>query len=256
MKNTRPHRFPQLHQLVARAPAQDGASAAEGFKQGLDQGYEEGFRSGQENGRVQGLEQGHAEGVEQGTELGRQAAFAAFQDLARPLDAALLGLQSLQADYQSALRKEVVELVAKVARQVIRCELALQPLQLLTMVDETLATLPRVGDHEVEVYLHPEDLQRIVDLDPARAQRWKLLADPRLEPGECHVKAASHEADAGCRQRQVAVMEQISAQLAEPGTPNDEETAPAPASAEAPADAKETAPARARAPAKTRRKAT
>lgn len=218
MKNARPHRFPQLYQLVARTPAQEGAGpgAAEGFQQGLDQGYAEGLRSGTEAGHAEGLANGFAEGLRTGRDSGREAVLAAFKDLARPLDAALEGLKSLQADYQSALRKEVVELVGKVARQVIRCELALQPMQLLTMVDETLATLPRVGDHEVEVYLHPEDLQRIVDLDPQRAQRWKLLPDPRLEPGECHVKAASHEADAGCRQRQAAVMEQISAQLAEP----------------------------------------
>lgn len=219
MKNMRPHRFPPLHQLVARAPAQDSTSAAEGFQQGLDQGYAEGFKTGEELGSAQGLERGHAEGLERGSALGRQAVLESFKDLARPLDAALLSLQTLQADYRSALRKEVVELVARVARQVIRCELALQPMQLLTMVDETLATLPRVGDHEVEVYLNPEDLQRIADLDPARAQRWRLLPDPRLEPGECQVKAANHEADAGCRQRQIAVMEKISAQLAESPMP-------------------------------------
>jgi len=86
----------------------------------------------------------------------------------------------------------------------------------LTMVDETLATLPRVGDEEVTIYLNPEELQRIQELDAERAKRWKLLPDPRLESGECHVKAGSHEADAGCRQRQAAVMEKISAQLIEP----------------------------------------
>jgi flagellar assembly protein FliH len=216
MKNARPHRFPPLYQLVARTPAQEGPGAAEGFQQGLDQGYAEGYRSGEESGRAQGLADGHAEGVSQGRRQGREEVLAAFEGLARPLDAALDALHKLHADYQAAQRKEVVDLVAKVARQVIRGELALQPLQLLKMVDETLATLPRVADSEVEVYLHPEDHQRIVDIDPTRAQRWKLLPDPRLEPGECHVKAASHEADAGCRQRQAAVMEQISAQLEHP----------------------------------------
>ncbi len=216
----RPHRFPPLYQLVARAPAEEGAGAADGYQQGLDQGYAEGLRSGEEAGRAEGLALGHAEGLRQGEVQGRAEALAAFQGLARPLDAALKGLRSVQADYQSALRKEVVELVGKVARQVIRCELALQPLQLLAMVDETLATLPRTADHEVEVFLHPEDLQRIVDLDPKRAKRWKLLADARLEPGECHVKAGHHEADAGCRQRQAAVMEQVSTQLADGPAPS------------------------------------
>ena len=213
MKNARPHRFPPLSQLRAHAPAQESGDVVEGFQQGLDQGYAEGLRSGEEAGLAQGFAAGHADGLRQGAEQARAQVLAEFENLSRPLDAALANLNTLKADYQAALRKEVVELVAKVARQVIRCELALQPLQLLAMVDETLATLPRVADGEVEVYLHPEDLQRITDLSPDRAGRWKLLPDPRLEPGECHVKAGSHEADAGCRQRQAAVMEKVSAQL-------------------------------------------
>lgn len=223
MKNARAHRFPPLAQLVARpvasatGPAAAGtASVAEGFQQGLDKGYEEGLATGLQSGREEGLAEGRAEGLAQGAEQGRAEVLARFDGLARPLEAALQALATLQADYQAALRKEVVELVGKVARQVIRCELALQPLQLLAMVDETLATLPRVRDDEVEVYLNPEELQRIQELDAERARRWKLLPDARLEPGECHVKAGSQEADAGCRQRQAAVMERVSAQLLEP----------------------------------------
>jgi flagellar assembly protein FliH len=221
MKNARPHRFPPLSQLVARpsaAASGDTPGAADGFQQGLDKGYEEGLQSGLQSGHAEGLAAGREEGLREGTAQGRAEILALYENLARPLDAALAGLKHLQADYQSAMRKEVVELVAKVARQVIRCELALQPLQLLAMVDETLATLPRVRDEEVEIYLNPEELQRIQELDAERARRWKLLPDPRLEPGECHVKAGSHEADAGCRQRQAAVMEQVSAQLLEPAS--------------------------------------
>jgi flagellar assembly protein FliH len=228
MKHSRPHRFPPLAQLIASTAVPGGASAAEAFQQGLDKGYAEGLRSGEEAGHAQGLDAGHAEGLRRGAEQGRSEAVAAFETLAQPLDAALNALQGLQADYQAALRKEVVDLVGKVARQVIRGELALQPLQLLTMVDETLATLPRVRDKEVEVYLNPEELQRITELDPQRARRWKLLPDPRLEPGECHVKAGRHEADAGCRQRQAAVMEQISAQLEVPNAAQAAQAAPAP----------------------------
>lgn len=218
MKNARPHRFPPLAQLIAGASAAaigEPAAAVEAFHKGMDKGYEEGFRSGSERGREEGLADGREEGKRQGRDLGRQEVLERYARFEQPLDGALQALQQLQADYQAAMRKEVVDLVGKVARQVIRCELALQPLQLLTMVDETLATLPRVRDDEVEIFLHPEDLQRITDLNPARAARWKLVADAKLEPGECLVKAGSHEADAGCRQRQAAVMEQVSSQLLE-----------------------------------------
>lgn len=213
LRNARPHRFPPLAQVQARVSGPDGGDASQAFQQAMDQGYAEGLRTGKEAGEALGHKSGHAEGLRQGAEQARREVMEAFDTQAEPVEAILQALHNLQADYQEALRDEVVELVGKVARQVIRCELALQPLQLLTMVDETLATLPRVRAREVEVFLHPEDLQRITDLDPERAKKWKLLPDTRLEPGECHVRAGRHEADAGCRQRQAAVMDQVRAQL-------------------------------------------
>ena len=142
----------------------------------------------------------------------RREVLSHFESIAQPLESMLAALQHLQADYQTALRKEVVELVAKVARQVIRCELALQPVQVLALVDETLATMPPAREG-VEVYLNPEELARICELAPDRAAKWALIADPALEPGECRVKADGREADAGCRQRLAACIEQVSAQL-------------------------------------------
>lgn len=222
MKALRPHRFPPLTQLThgalstgVRAPsehAQLQSSLADGFQEGLDKGYQEGFESGQERGHQAGLAAGYQEGRQQGLDAARREALAQFEGLAAPLDHALNELQRLQADYQSALRKEVVELVAKVARQVIRCELALQPTQLLSLVDETLSVMPPTPDG-VDIFLNPEECQRIRELAPERAGRWNLIADPRLEPGECRVHAGDREADAGCRQRLTACMAQVREQL-------------------------------------------
>lgn len=223
MKSWRTHRFAPLAELMDTDAWRSGmpvhqspqmhASLSEGYQQGMDRGYREGHESGVRDGREAGIAQGLEEGRRQGAEAGRRETLAKFEGLKAPVDAMFESLQHLQADYQTALRKEVVELVAKVARQVIRCELALQPAQLLALVDETLATMPRAADHEIEVYLNEGDLQRILEVDHSRASRWNLLADARLEPGECRVKSGNHEADAGCRQRLVACMEQISTQL-------------------------------------------
>lgn len=216
MRNPRPHRFPPLTELLASGRPRPGStmeqpSFAEGFQDGLDRGYREGYESGLRSGRQDGIAEGHSEGML----AGRREVQARFAELAGPVDAVLESLQHLQHDYQSALRKEVVELVAKVARQVIRCELALQPVQLLSLVDETLAAMPPTPEG-VEVYLNPEELERICELDAERAQRWSLIADPRMEPGECRVRAGGNEADAGCRQRLAACIEQVSTQLLEP----------------------------------------
>ena len=124
----------------------------------------------------------------------------------------LKSLKKLRSDYRAAQRKEVVDLVAKVARQVIRAELALQPVQLMSLVEETLASMPPTRE-EIDVFLNPEELKRITELDPKRSKKWNLIADARLEGGECRIKAGDNEVDAGCHQRLAAVMEQVDNQL-------------------------------------------
>ncbi len=193
--------------------AQMQAWMAEGFQHGTDRGYREGHDSGMRTGLEEGTAEGVARGLREGTDEARRSTLERFEGLAGPLDAMLEALQRLQADYQAALRKEVIELVAKVAREVIRTELNTNPAQLLALVDETLATMPRTPKKNVEVYLNREDLERIRDLDAKVAVRWNLIADDRLQPGECRIKAGNHEADAGCHQRLTACMEQVSAQL-------------------------------------------
>lgn len=241
MSMIRPHRFPPLAKVnVAKAIGDSlgyspdaQASLAEGFQHGQQLGYREGYDQGLQRGRDDGQAIGRDEGRRIGVQEGRREAAARFDKLAGPVDAVLAALQQAQADYQAAMREEVVDLVARVARQVIRCELALQPVQLLHLVDETLATMP--PPHEkVEVHLNPEDLQRIRDVDPERANRWTLVADAQLEAGECRVKAGRREADAGCRQRLAACMDQVRSQLIDNPAPAEAQAEQAPVAAPAP----------------------
>ena len=219
MKQFRPYHFPPLAQFGRANAAQGVADAsaaaddwqgavADGFRQGQRDGYEAGI----EQGRGEGAEAGHAEGLARGLAEGRAQALANLEQDAKPVDAMLKALKKLRTELRSAQRKEVVDLVGKIARQVIRAELALQPVQLLALVDEALAAMPPSRE-EVEVFLNPEELKRITELDPKRAKKWTLLADPSLEPGECRVRSGDHEVDAGCQGRLAACMEQVSDQL-------------------------------------------
>ena len=226
MKGFLPHRFPPLSQFVrpdgSRASTSAGwqGAVSDGFQQGMAEGHRQGHELGLAEGRAEGLAAGRAEGLRLGSEDGQRQTLLSFETLARPFEAMLKSIKRLQADYQRAQREEVVDLVAKVARQVIRAELALQPVQLLALVDETLAAMP-AGKAEIEVYLNPEELARIRELDPKRAKRWTLIADAKLEAGECRVKSGHHEVDAGCQQRLAAVMEQVKTQLLEPAPESD-----------------------------------
>lgn len=217
MKQFRSFHFPPLHQVSkARPTGSDGVGSTEEWQSALADGYRqgqrEGYEAGLDQGRAEGYPRGEAEGRERGMEEGRAAALARFDELARPVDAMLEGLGQLKADLRAAQRNEVVELVGKIARQVIRAELALQPVQLLALVEEALAVMPPSRD-EVEVFLNPEELRRVQELDPKRARTWTLLPDPALEPGECRVRSGDNEVDAGCQGRLAAVMEQVHDQL-------------------------------------------
>lgn len=217
MKQFRSFHFPPLHQLSSARPAGSGGAGSDEEWQGVladgyRQGQREGYEAGLDQGRAEGYPRGEAEGRERGMEEGRAAALARFDALARPVEAMLEGLAQLKVDLRAAQRNEVVELVGKIARQVIRAELALQPVQLLALVEEALAVMPPSRD-EVEVFLNPEELRRVQELDPKRARKWTLLPDPALEPGECRVRAGDNEVDAGCQGRLAAVMEQVHDQL-------------------------------------------
>jgi flagellar assembly protein FliH len=230
MKQFRPYHFPPLAQVMAMrhdggpsgAPSSSSSTAEEDWQgalaDGFRQGQQDGYDVGVEQGRAEGFDTGHAEGLARGFEEGRQQALAELEAMSKPVDAMLRGLKKLKTEFKNAQRKEVVDLVGKIARQVIRAELALQPVQMLALVDEALSAMPPTRD-DVEVMLNPEEMKRIQELDPKRAKKWNLMADPRLEPGECRVKAGDHEVDAGCQGRLAACMEQVREGLAE----NDQE---------------------------------
>ena len=220
MKQFRPYHFPPLHQVRAangtlpagggEAPSQEDwdSALAAGYRQGQQDGYDAGY----EAARAEGFTRGQEEGLERGLEEGRAQALAQLDQIGKPLDNALKALKKLKSDFKAAQRKEVVDLVGKIARQVIRAELALQPVQLLALVEEALSVMPPSRD-QVEVFLNPEELRRVLELDPKRAKKWTLLPDPALEPGECRVRSGDNEVDAGCQGRLSAVMDQVREQL-------------------------------------------
>jgi flagellar assembly protein FliH len=218
MKQFRPYHFPPLAKFLAAAASNAPSATAQqdwegAMADGYRQGQQDGYDAGLEQGRADGFDAGHEDGVARGYEEGLRRAMAEFETLSKPVDATLRALKKLKTEYKNAQRSEVVDLVGKIARQVIRAELALQPVQMLALVDEALSAMPPTRD-EVEVMLNPEELKRIQELDPKRAKKWNLLADPRLEPGECRVKAGDHEVDAGCQGRLAACMEQVREGLA------------------------------------------
>ncbi|EEQ9789838.1 flagellar assembly protein H, partial [Escherichia coli] len=151
------HRFPPRQRAVTGEPLTTSISAADyqrqlmdGFQEGLQKGFAQGMTEGQEQGFSEGHQQGFAEGRRQGyTEgslAGQQEGRKQFVEAAQPLEAITGKVNDFLAHIERKQREDLLQLVEKVTRQVIRCELALQPTQLLALVEEALAAFPAMPE--------------------------------------------------------------------------------------------------------------
>lgn len=216
----RRHQFPPLRKAWQRDDGPtDTASYQQqrmaGFQEGMSDGFAQGLEQGREQGFTEGVEQGKTRGEQQGFEAGRQQAAATFSQAADPLDRLLAELQAALDRLEAQRRTELLQLVEKVTRQVIRCELALQPTQLLVLVEEALGALPEQPT-SLKVMMNPEELARIRELDAPRAKAWRLTADPALESGECRIVTDSSEMDIGCHHRLSQCMDALQQNFSEP----------------------------------------
>jgi flagellar assembly protein FliH len=222
-RSWRPFRFPPRVKTPAQAaagfaddPAALQRAVADGFQEGIDKGYREGLEQGREAGHREGFQRGVEDGKALGLEEGRQQGCRAFDEAGQPLDRLIEAFEGFRQEYEQARREELLELVQKVARQVIRCELTLHPTQLLTLAEEALSAMP--GDQEdVRIHLNPEECARIRELAPERAVAWRLVPDEKLPLGECRVLTAQAEADIGCQQRLDSCMETLAEHITAQG---------------------------------------
>ncbi|HVK99598.1 MAG TPA: flagellar assembly protein FliH [Dongiaceae bacterium] len=181
----------------------------DGFQQGSEKGYQQGLLQGQEEGHREGYGQGRNEGLMRGREEGRAEGRQQFELASQPLENIIAQLQQFAQQQERQRRQDLLELVKKVAQQVIRCELTLNPTQLLNLAEEAMTTMPDEQD-EVQILLNPDEYNRIRDLFPGRAAAWRLVADENLAPGECRIVTPQAEMDIGCQQRLDACIDTLS----------------------------------------------
>ncbi|WP_150301526.1 flagellar assembly protein FliH [Pseudomonas profundi] len=183
-------------------------AVSDGYREGAERGYQEGLEQGLEAGRRQGFEEGCEQGRQRGLEQGRYQGLQRYEQATVPFEQMRTELRDYLAAQDRKTREDLLELVRKVARQVIRCELTINPTQLLALAEEALASMP--GDPgEVQILLNPEEYARIKDIDAERAETWRLMPDDRLGLGECRVVTEKAEADIGCQQRLDSCMDTL-----------------------------------------------
>lgn len=186
-----------------------------GFQQGVSDGFEQGVAQGKEQGYQDGLTRGSEEGMRQGREDGKRIAHTEFMLAARPLENLVTQMQKALDEHEQRRRSELLQLVEKVTRQVIRCELSLQPGQLLALVEEALSSLPE-APKRLRVLMNPEEFARINESETSKVSEWGLTADPEMAPGECRIMTESAEMDVGCAHRLEQCMDVLSQSLSGP----------------------------------------
>ncbi len=217
------HRFPPLAQPSVEEQAAEVVNGKEtqaniqrqleaGFKQGLNQGHEEGLRQGMAQGMQQGLAEGQKEGFQKGFMSGEQSGKQTFWDATKPVNELFQTLSRWQKEREQQQRHIICELVQKVAQQVIRAELTLMPQQILSLVDETLHAMPGKSE-QVTVHLNPQDLDRIRQVNAELPKEWRLVPNPDLPVGGCHLETEHAEADASCDSRLEACMDNVKQHL-------------------------------------------
>lgn len=205
------HRFPPRQHAIQAEQLPQGITTADyqrqlmdGFQEGLQKGFDQGMAEGQE----QGYEEGHQKGYEEGRRIGhtegslagQQEGRKQFTRAAEPLESISDKVNDFLAHIQRKQREDLLQLVEKVTRQVIRCELALQPTQLLALVEEALSALPATPE-SLQVLLNNEEFNRLKVAVPEKVIEWGLTPSADLQAGECRVITDKSELDIGCEHR-------------------------------------------------------
>ena len=145
------------------------------------------LREGRAEGYAEGLAKGEREGHAQGLESGLAAGRGIIEDQARRFASLVNALQQPLATQQQDLEAAMLRLVERIARAVVRSELAIRPESILAVVREALAALP-LGAEAIRVCVAPADLA-IVRESVGGDREIGVVADPALAPGDCRIES-------------------------------------------------------------------
>ncbi len=140
----------------------------------------------------QGLAEGVAEGQRHGIEQGRQQ-ISRFETL---IDA----LHQPLADLDSQVLETLASLAVRLAGQLLRRELDLDPARIVPVIKAAIAELP-INSEAATVTLNSADLKMVRQYCDQQELDWHLLEDPSLSAGECRVTAGLSRINLGFDQR-------------------------------------------------------
>lgn len=168
--------------------------------------------------RAEGLAQGQAEIDARLRQIDAQSRQLGvwLEALARPL--ALVDAQ---------MQQQLAQLAIAIAKSLLRRELKTDPVQVISIVRETVGLLPAAA-RDVRVQLHPDDAALLRErlAVPQAGSAWTILEDPMMSRGGCRVTAEAAQIDARLESRIAAVAAELLGD--QRAVPRDEPAAGAP----------------------------
>lgn len=149
-----------------------------------------------------GYARGHAEGF--------AAGFAEAREQADKLTALLTHLARPLRDIDAEVERALVAMTIEIARRIAHLEIDLDPTRVTAVVREAVSVLG-ANARGVQVHLHPDDLSLLSHSlsMPGEAKDWKLVADPELARGDCHIVTDGARVDARLDTRQACIAQSL-----------------------------------------------
>lgn len=146
--------------------------------------------------------QGHELGLEEGRKAGYEAGMKAAEERLRLLAALVDTLDGARLRQDEEIAREVLALALTVAQQVVRKAIQVKPDLLLEALRDALLTLPVLNGHQ-KIAVHPDHVELVRDwlVHEHGHLSWKVLADPKLDPGSFRFESSHSELDGSLRAR-------------------------------------------------------
>ncbi|MCU0932867.1 MAG: flagellar assembly protein FliH [Thiobacillaceae bacterium] len=146
--------------------------------------------------------QGHELGLEEGRKAGYAEGMKAAEERMRLLAALVDTLDGARLRQDEEIAREVLALALTVAQQVVRKAIQVKPDLLLEALRDALLTLPVLNGHQ-KIAVHPDHVELVRDwlVHEHGHLSWKVLADPKLDPGSFRFESSHSELDGSLRAR-------------------------------------------------------
>jgi flagellar assembly protein FliH len=151
------------------------------MSEGKQHGYSEGYAEGLAQGRAQALAEGHAQAAQE---------LAFIKQLSGSFANAVTAADETIAN-------DMLQLSLDLARAMLKTALAVQPELIIAVIRDAVDHLPSL-QQPAQLHLHPDDLLLVQEHigEELTHGGWRLLEDPQLERGGCHIDTASNHIDA------------------------------------------------------------